>query len=442
VATLRNTMRTTKNGREQDYRSKSMTEYTIKPTTSDEAVTAQVEVVQPIKADIVAQLERAAVDVQVATAHAYPRDRQKALQAIVNEALQDSESMIYTLRYVNHKTGEAQVVQGASVRLAEVVAQNWGNIRVWASVIEARPEYVRARGSAWDMQSNAWATEEVVVPTLDKKGQPYPERLRILQQQSAVSKAFRNVVLRVVPRSVVNAAINAIKRQQVVTPKAIASIRNWLKTIKVSEAAACRVIGAQSLDSITPEQLATIRGIYAAIRDGELTIEDAFGLDEAVANGAQQQQQTTINRPVQTEEPATVEQPGAKGPSPAVQQAPLQAAVPEAETREEKLERLFAAAEAAGIDRASVIEVGKMIGWGADPAQWRNDQLEPIVSNLDAAIAEMKSMLANMRKRKAAAGTTQQAQRKTAVAQQQPAAPQQPKQDEPQQGTLIDDLLV
>jgi hypothetical protein len=195
------------------------------------------------------------------------------------------------------------------------------------------------------------------------------------------------------------------------------------------------------LDSITPEQLATIRGIYAAIRDGELTIEDAFGLDEAVANGNQQQQQTTISRPMQAEEQVTVG-PEAEEPSLAVQRAPEQAAAPKVETREQKVERLFAAAEAAGIDRASVIEVGKMIGWGPDPAQWRNDQLDPIVANLDAAVAEMKSMLANMRKRKAAAGATQQAQRKTAVAQPQPATPQQPKQDEPQQGTLIDDLLV
>jgi hypothetical protein len=431
-------------------------QYQIQPIDDPvEIVSAQpAAAAQP---EIVTYLEKAAVDVQVATAKAYPRDRQKAMQAIVAEAMMDSESMVYTLRYRDRESGETKVVKGPSIRLAEIIMQNWGNLRVWATVIESRPEYIRARGSAWDVQTNAWGNEEVIVPTLDRHGKPLHDRLRIIYQQVAISKALRNAILRVIPRSVVNTVMQAIERQQPVTPKAIAGIRDWLRRVGVSEATACRVVGAQSLDNLTPAQLSTLRGIYAAIRDGEMTVEEAFateGPEEADAT------ESTHKYPQETHaQPAQEPQEYPAGPEPKPQQQQSQpratggrsrgatakanvaaTASPQQQepgqqdnanrqlSKSEKIEKLLAVAQSMGLDRAGLAEAAKKVGWGADFSQWPESRLDSLLSDPASTIEGLKSL---------AASTSSQA---TQASVEQPEAQRAPKNE--QQGTFIDDLLV
>jgi len=405
--------------------------------------------------EIVTYLEKAAVDVQVATAKAYPRDRQKAMQAIVAEALMDSESMVYTLRYRDRESGETKVVKGPSIRLAEIIMQNWGNLRVWATVIESRPEYIRARGSAWDVQTNAWGNEEVIVPTLDRHGKPLHDRLRIIYQQVAISKALRNAILRVIPRSVVNTVMQAIERQQPVTPKAIAGIRDWLRRVGVSEAVACRVVGAQSLDNLTPAQLSTLRGIYAAIRDGEMTVEEAFAAEVSEEADATESQETrTQPKQEPQESPAGPEpkvaqqqsQPRATGgrsrgtaakanvaatadQSVSQQQEQVQQTnMDRPLSKSEKIEKLLAVAQSMGLDRTGLAEAAKKVGWGADFSQWPESRLDSLLSDPASTIEGLKNL---------AASTSSQAPK---VSVQQPQTQRAPKNEE--QGTFIDDLLV
>lgn len=355
-----------------------------------------------VPTDVVQQLERAQVDIQVATAHAYPRQREVVLKAIVNEALQEPDKMLYVLKFKNAQTGREEIVEGPSIRLAEVIAQNWGNLRIAAHVTEVRPEYVRAEALAWDLQTNACVKEEVTQPTIDRSGKPLRERQRIIYQQVALSKAIRNAVLRIVPRSVVNVVIAAVKRTAQVDAKTIAKLKAWLDSIGVSEAAACRVIGAPSLNAMTPEQLNTLRGIYNAIKEGDMTPQEAFDLAEAPAQPEQEQeakpepeQAQTKTAPSQTptphaQPPKTEPSKAATQPQAAAQTAPQ--SEPQRDSKAALLQDFLSQLANAGVTETEYRTAFAMIGLPQDPAVWDEQRLRTMMYNMADTITEIKRL--------------------------------------------------
>src|ERR1044072_4085088 len=101
---------------------------------------ANVEVLAPSALE---SLERAQIDVQISTAHAYPRSLKKFQARAMDIATLDeetAETCIYC-RPVGKEKNEAgqwveKYAEGASIRLAEIVAASYGNIRVASRVVE------------------------------------------------------------------------------------------------------------------------------------------------------------------------------------------------------------------------------------------------------------------------------------------------------------------
>src|SRR5512146_2764523 len=104
------------------------------------------ELVQP---SAIQALERAAVDSQIATAQAYPRDlvkfRKRAL-AMATLDLETAQSCIYHRPVGKGDDGKQKIAEGESIRMAEIVGAAFGNLRVGSRVIEQTPTFVRAEG--------------------------------------------------------------------------------------------------------------------------------------------------------------------------------------------------------------------------------------------------------------------------------------------------------
>ena len=99
-----------------------------------------------------ALISRSEIDMQVATAHKFPRSikrfRQEALQMVtLNESV--AESCIYAL------PRSGKTIEGPSARFAEVIASAWGNCRAGARAVVVRAEVrrvgdvFRSRGSPY-----------------------------------------------------------------------------------------------------------------------------------------------------------------------------------------------------------------------------------------------------------------------------------------------------
>lgn len=234
-----------------------------------------IEVLQP---SALMGLERAAIDSQVATAHAYPRSLEtfkKRAMSMVTLDLETAESCIYS-----RPVGGGKVAEGLSIRMAEIVAASYGNLRVAARIIEQTPRMVKCEGVAHDLESNYAGKSECVEPTVTREGQPYSEGQRAVVAKACLAKAFRDAVFKVVPKAlcktITNAALDVINKEVSTLEQRRQRVKDWFKQIKVAEARVFAVLGVKGWSEVTDDHLITITGLKTAINEGDTTIEAAF----------------------------------------------------------------------------------------------------------------------------------------------------------------------
>lgn len=223
-------------------------------------------------------LERAAIDSQIATAHAYPRSLELFKKRALSMATLDlptAESCIYS-----RPVGGGKTAEGASIRLAEIVAASYGNIRVAARIIEQTERYVKCEGLAHDLESNYAGKSECIEPTVKQNGDPYSESQRAVVAKACLSKAYRDAVFKVVPKalckSVIDAAIGVINKQVVSLEDRRKRVRDWFKQIKVADNRVFNVLQVKGWSEVSDDHLILLTGLKTAINDGDTTIEESF----------------------------------------------------------------------------------------------------------------------------------------------------------------------
>lgn len=231
-----------------------------------------------------AVLEKAMIDTQIATAKQYPRSLDRFKKSAISMALIDEEtaaSCIYR-RPVGKdpETGKQKYAEGMSIRMAEIVGASYGNLRVAATLIEQTPRQVRARGMAIDLESNFASTSEVVEATIKKNGQPIDERMRVVIAKAALAKARRDATFQVVPRALAKPIETEVRRLLLGDSKSIADRRAkvmaWINVLGIDVKRVWAALGIGGEADLGVEQLEELTGIRTAIKDGEVTIDEAF----------------------------------------------------------------------------------------------------------------------------------------------------------------------
>src|SRR5215472_16300848 len=87
----------------------------------------------PVTPGMLATITKAELDTAINTARAYPRNLHQAIDNITSLVCYDEQSALESV-YALPRGGKP--IKGPSVRLAEIVAQCWGNCRVEARVLE------------------------------------------------------------------------------------------------------------------------------------------------------------------------------------------------------------------------------------------------------------------------------------------------------------------
>lgn len=228
------------------------------------------------------QMERASIDIQIATAKKYPRSLEvfyKRAIAMVTLDEETAKSCIYR-RPVGKEGGKMKYVEGESVRLAEIVAASYGNIRVGGIVIEMTERHVKAVGMAHDLESNYAVRAEVVESTLTKQGVPFSERMRIVVAKAAQSKAIRDAIFRIVPKSVCKPLADKAKVVARGNAKTFETRRknvlDWIENIKIKPERVWVAIGVNGPEDIGLDDLVLLAGLKTAIDDKDITVAEAF----------------------------------------------------------------------------------------------------------------------------------------------------------------------
>ena len=270
------------------------------------------EIIQVNQAETLSAIDRAEIDIQIATAKRYPRDIHRALAVIKDIATLDTstaEDCFYALRR------QGTLIEGVSVRLAEIIANAWGNLRVQTQIIGNDGKTITARGICHDLEANVAVAVEVKRRITDKNGRTYSEDMQVTTGNAASAIAYRNAVLKVVPKAVTSRVITEIK--DVAMGKSIdletrrKRMLEYYQKIGVSQAKILSYCHVKKVEQIDGSMIFELSGLKNAIKEGTTTVQQAFDLNtadsEKIADDARKKAEETKSRIEQASAQATAQ---------------------------------------------------------------------------------------------------------------------------------------
>jgi hypothetical protein len=254
--------------------------------------------VEVMPTETVQALEKALIDIQISTAHAFPRSMEQFKKRATEWVTLDEEtakSCIYR-RPVGKEGNVMKYAEGKSIRMAEIVGACYGNLRVGATVIEQTSRYVKCRGVAHDLESNFASSCEIIESTVTSSGQPYSERMRIVVVKAALAKARRDATFQVVPgalcKSIEIAARDTALGKGKTMEQRRAGVDSWIKTLKIPVKRVWASLGVNGLSDLTIDHLTDLIGIKTALDNREITIDEAFPDESKVTETSAQDKES------------------------------------------------------------------------------------------------------------------------------------------------------
>lgn len=227
-------------------------------------------------------LERANIDIQIATAKKYPRSLVRVKRDMLDMATLDQETAagcFYTLPARKGAENKKRI-QGPSVRLAEIAVSNYGNIKAGARIISDDGKFITAQGVCHDVEKNVSISVEVKRRITDKMGRRYSDDMIQVTCQAACAIAYRNAVFKVVPLALIQPVYEKAKECAIGTAKTLTERR--AKAIEafskhgIEEPRILQALEKTSVEEITLADVETLLGYFNAIKDGEVSIDEVF----------------------------------------------------------------------------------------------------------------------------------------------------------------------
>jgi hypothetical protein len=251
-----------------------MNDLTVTGGGSLEAIPVQVNALQAMQA--------AEVDIQISTAHRFPRSISKFLKSATDMVTVDratAASCLYR-RPVGKEGGKMKYAEGESIRMAEIVAASYQNLRIASIITEVNGREVKASAMCHDLENNVAIRSDTIESTLTKDGKPFSERMQLVVAKSAQSKAIRDAIFRVVPRALCNSIRQAAEETALGQNKSLAERRkgvvDWIKTLGINGQRVYDALGIEGIEELGRSALLELVGIRTAIESGDVTVNDAF----------------------------------------------------------------------------------------------------------------------------------------------------------------------
>lgn len=229
-----------------------------------------------------AVLNKSEIDTQIATAKQYPRDIKRIQQQAHDLATLD-EATAAECMYAMPR--DNKVIEGPSIRFAEILASTFGNCRAGARIIEEGMEFVTAQGVFHDLEANSVVTYEVKRRITNKAGRRYNADMIATTANAACSIALRNVILRGIPQPLWTSIYEASRKKAAgdatTLPNRRAQALKAFQTYGVDAPRILALLQIGKIEDMTAQHIVKLQGLYQAIRDGELTPENAFPLPDA-----------------------------------------------------------------------------------------------------------------------------------------------------------------
>lgn len=225
--------------------------------------------------------ERANIDIQVSTAHAYPRNISRCINNSIAIATMDLDAA-QSCGYALPRGGKP--ITGPSVHLAKIIAQQYGNLRAEARVVKVTDTQVVSRGTAWDLENNYAVAFEVRRSILNSRGGRFSEDMITVTGNAANAIAYRNAIFSVVPKNITDKVYKAA--QEVITgdlsdetkliKRRDGAIKYFFDQYGITEEEVVKLCGKQTVNQIGTSEIALLLGIQQSLKDGDTTVDEVM----------------------------------------------------------------------------------------------------------------------------------------------------------------------
>lgn len=239
-----------------------------------------------------------------------PRSLSQMVSAVLAEAEQAGSSFYYRWEVENRKTGNKTEVIGGSIDLAASIFRSYGNCAMDLQCNET-PSHYFFTATMIDLESGMSWPRMFRQRKSQALGRFDQDRQEDIVFQIGQSKAMRNAVLSVMPRWVVEKAIETARQAEInrLTGKGNIELargemlRYFAKLGVTKERIEVRL--GKPIDETAPEDIADLRALAGAIKDRMTTVGEAFPTMEKEEKTADE----TPTKPPAPEKPVPAEQP-------------------------------------------------------------------------------------------------------------------------------------
>lgn len=245
-----------------------------------------VEAIEVASSTAITAIERAQIDIQIATAHQFPRDTRSALRELVTLCTLDvetAESMTYALKRKD-ESGQTKYIVGPSVRFAEMVVHAMGNVRAGGRIVAIDDTMITGQGVCHDLEKNVAVSIEARRRITNKKGKRYNDDMIVTTGNAAVAIGFRNAVFKVFPMALCKKAWESARAMASGAGVPIEQRRkralDWFAAYGKKESDVLRVLGKTKVEEIGEEQIEILNGLRVGVQEGTQTIPGIFDEEE------------------------------------------------------------------------------------------------------------------------------------------------------------------
>ncbi len=238
------------------------------------------------KAEAPLDAQRAIAEVKAAAvlAREFPRERSISMQRIMDECEHIELAKAAAYRYPRGDT----TVTGPSIRLAEVLAMNWGNLQFGWEEIDRRDGMSEIVAYAWDVELNVRrATRFFIKHWRDTKKGGYALKDERDIYELCANQAMRRVrscILSLIPKEVVETALAQCKKTIVenepVTPERIEKMIKAFEQFGVTKAMIEKKLGKPILNMLGQDMIELME-VYTSLKDGQYKVEQFFEPEQA-----------------------------------------------------------------------------------------------------------------------------------------------------------------
>ena len=251
-------------------------------------------------ATVQADSQRAVAEVQAALviAKQFPRNPIEAYDRVMNACQRPGLAQSAVYSYARGGTS----VTGPSIRLAEMLAQNWGNIQYGIRELSSENGESTVEAFAWDVETNTRQTKVFQVPHIryTRQGTKKLTDPRDIYELVANNGArrLRACILAVIPGDVVDAAVDQCEKT--IHANADTSPEGVQKLVKAFEQFGVTKEDIEGfiqrrLEAITPANVVSLRKIFTSLRDGMSSAKDWFKNAKAVEVAAVEAPKPSLN---------------------------------------------------------------------------------------------------------------------------------------------------